>query len=204
MTSLSIGVAGGSGSGKTCVAEAIRDAMAGDAVLLDMDSYYRPLDHIPPAEREHTNFDHPDALDLPLLVEQVNALRAGRAIEKPAYDFTRHTRHAASVRVEPRPVIICEGILLLAFPELRTLFDIKVFVDVPDDIRFIRRLQRDLTERGRTLESVVAQYMATVRPMHLEYVEPSRRHADVILPEGGRNQVGIEMLQARISGALRD
>ncbi len=198
MASLSIGVAGGSGSGKTCVAKAIRDALEGDAVLLDMDSYYRPLDHLTLAEREKTNFDHPDALDIPLMIEQVNALRTGQAIDKPVYDFTRHTRFPDRVRVEPSDVIICEGILLFAFPELRRLFDIKVYVDVPDDIRFIRRLKRDVAKRGRTLESVIEQYLGTVRPMHLEFVEPSRRFADVIIPEGGRNKVGIDMLQARV------
>ncbi len=198
MASLSIGVAGGSGSGKTCVAKAIRDALEGDAVLLDMDSYYRPLDHLTLAEREKTNIDHPDALDIPLMIEQVNALRTGQAIDKPVYDFTRHTRFPDRVRVEPSDVIICEGILLFAFPELRRLFDIKVYVDVPDDIRFIRRLKRDVAKRGRTLESVIEQYLGTVRPMHLEFVEPSRRFADVIIPEGGRNKVGIDMLQARV------
>ncbi len=198
MASLSIGVAGGSGSGKTCVAKAIRDALEGDAVLLDMDSYYRPLDHLTLAEREKTNFDHPDALDIPLMIEQVNALRTGQAIDKPVYDFTRHTRFPDRVRVEPSDVIICEGILLFAFPELRRLFDIKVYVDVPDDIRFIRRLKRDVAKRGRTLESVIEQYLGTVRPMHLEFVEPSRRFADVIIPEVGRNKVGIDMLQARV------
>jgi uridine kinase len=198
MASLSIGVAGGSGSGKTCVAQAIREALEGDAVLLDMDSYYRPLDHLTLAEREETNFDHPDALDIPLMIEQVNALRTGRGIDKPVYDFTRHTRFPDRVRVEPSDVIICEGILLFAFPELRRLFDIKVYVDVPDDIRFIRRLKRDVAKRGRTFESVIEQYLGTVRPMHLEFVEPSRRFADVIIPEGGRNKVGVEMVQARV------
>ncbi len=198
MSSLSIGVAGGSGSGKTCVAQAIRDALEGDAVLLDMDSYYRPLDHLALAEREKTNFDHPDALDIPLMIEQVNALRNGQAIDKPAYDFTRHTRKPDTVRVEPSDVIICEGILLFAFPELRRLFDIKVYVDVPDDIRFIRRLKRDVAKRGRTLEGVIEQYLGTVRPMHIEFVEPSRRFADVIIPEGGKNRVGIDMLQAMV------
>lgn len=198
MNPLTIGVAGGSGSGKTCVAQAISDALDGDAVLLDMDAYYRPLDELPLAEREKTNFDHPDALDIPLMIEQVMALRAGHAIDKPVYDFARHTRKPERVRVEPSDVIICEGILLFAFPELRQLFDIKVFVDVPDDIRFIRRLKRDVAKRGRTLEGVIEQYLGTVRPMHLQFVEPSRMFADVIIPEGGRNRVGIEMVSARV------
>ncbi len=200
---LMVGVAGGTGSGKTTVARALLDALALDAVLLDMDAYYRELGHLSLAERELVNFDHPDALDLDLFVAHLEALVAGRPIEKPTYDFALHTRAERSVRVVPRDVVVVEGILLYADPRVRSFFDVKVFVDVPDDVRFIRRLQRDVLERGRTMESVVAQYLSTVRPMHLEFVEPSKRHADVILPEGGRNRIGVEMLQARVLEEVR-
>jgi uridine kinase len=195
---LVIGVVGGSGSGKTTVARAIYDRLGLDAAFLDQDAYYRDLRHLSLEARSRVNFDHPDAFDTDLLIEQVEALRAGRPIEKPTYDFARHTRAQATVRIEPRDVIIVDGILLFADARLRPLFDIKLFVDVDDDIRFIRRLQRDVQERGRSVEGVIRQYLDTVRPMHLEFVEPSKRYADVILPEGGHNQVGIDMVLARV------
>jgi uridine kinase len=144
------------------------------------------------------NFDHPDAFDTDLLVAHIEALRAGRSIDKPTYDFAQHTRAARTIRLDAREIILVDGILLFAEARLRPLFDIKLFVDVADDIRFIRRLQRDVTERGRTVEGVIRQYLDTVRPMHLEFVEPSKRYADVILPEGGHNQVGIDMVLARV------
>jgi len=199
---LMIGVAGGSGSGKTTVARAIHERLGVDAVFIDQDAYYCDLGHLPLEERIRTNFDHPDALDTDLMVAQLEALAAGRAIDKPTYDFAQHTRAAATVRVESRDVILVDGILLFADARLRRLFDVKVYVDVADDLRFIRRLQRDVSERGRSVDSVVAQYVGTVRPMHLEFVEPSQRYADIIVPEGGRNTIAIQMLEARVAAEI--
>jgi uridine kinase len=199
---LIIAVVGGTGSGKTTVATAIHEAVGLGAVLLDQDAYYRDLSDLTLEERRQVNFDHPDSIDTELLVRHLEELAAGRAIDKPTYDFAAHTRAAASVRVEPREVIIVEGILLLADARLRELFDIRIFVDVGDDVRFIRRLLRDTRERGRTMDHVIQQYLTTVRPMHLEFVEPSKRYADVILPEGGFNRIGIEMVQARVEREL--
>jgi uridine kinase len=199
---LVIGVVGGSGSGKTTVARAIYDALGRDAVFIDQDAYYRDLGHLDLEERKRVNFDHPDAFDTELLVAQLAALVAGEAVDKPTYDFVAHTRAERTVRVEPCDVILVEGILLFADARLRALFDIKVFVDVESDVRFIRRLVRDTAERGRSLETVVQQYLTTVRPMHLEFVEPTKRWADVIIPEGGHNQIGVEMLQARVEAEI--
>lgn len=199
---LIIAVVGGTGSGKTTVARAIHDSLGGGAVLLDQDAYYRDLAHLTLDERRQVNFDHPDSIDTELLIRHLEALAAGQAIEKPTYDFAAHTRAAQRERVEPSEVIIVEGILLLTDPRLRELFDIRIFVDVGDDVRFIRRLLRDTRERGRTMDNVIQQYLSTVRPMHLEFVEPSKRHADVILPEGGFNRIGIEMVQARVEREL--
>jgi len=195
---LVIGVVGGSGSGKTTVARAIYDRLELDAAFLDQDAYYKDLADLPFEARVQVNFDHPDAFDTDLLVEHIEALAGGLTVDKPTYDFAGHTRAAATVRIEPRDVLIVDGILLFADARLRALFDIKIFVDVDDDIRFIRRLRRDVAERGRSMEGVIRQYLATVRPMHLEFVEPSKRYADVILPEGGHNQVGVDMLLARV------
>ena len=199
---LIIAVVGGTGSGKTTVARAIHDSLGGGAVLLDQDAYYRDLAHLTLDERRQVNFDHPDSIDTELLIRHLEALAAGEAIEKPTYDFAAHTRAAQRERVEPSEVIIVEGILLLTDPRLRELFDIRIFVDVGDDVRFIRRLLRDTRERGRTMDNVIQRYLSTVRPMHLEFVEPSKRHADVILPEGGFNRIGIEMVQARVEREL--
>lgn len=200
---LIIGVAGGSGSGKTTVARAIIDPLDLDAVLIDADAYYRDLAHLSLEERKQINFDHPDALDIPLLADHLARLAKGQSIEKPTYDFVAHTRAARTVVVDPRDVVLVDGILIFADSRLRPLFDIKVFVDVAGDVRFIRRMRRDTLERGRRLEDVIDQYLGTVRPMHLEFVEPSKRHADVILPEGGRNAIGIEMIRARVESELQ-
>jgi len=195
---LIIAVVGGSGSGKTTVARTIHASLGLDAAFLDMDAYYLDQQHLSFEERLLVNYDHPDAFDLDLMVEQLGQLNRGEAIEKPTYDFAHHTRADRRELVEPRQAIIVDGILLLAEPRLRALFDIKVFVDVDSDVRFIRRLQRDVEERGRSMTDVIRQYLSTVRPMHLEFVEPSKRYADIIIPEGGHNRVGVEMLLARV------
>ena len=200
---LIIGVAGGSGSGKTTVARAIVDPLDLDALLLDADAYYCDLAHLSLEERKQVNFDHPDALDVPLLADHLTRLAKGQSIEKPTYDFAAHTRAARTVMVEPRDVVLVDGILIFADSRLRPLFDIKVFVDVAGDVRFIRRMRRDILDRGRRLEDVIDQYLGTVRPMHLEFVEPSKRYADVILPEGGQNTIGIEMIRARVESEIQ-
>ena len=198
-TPVVLGVAGGSGSGKTTVVQRILDGLDPmSACLLHHDSYYRDNPHLTLEERARINYDHPDSLETPLMAEQVRQLLAGDPVEVPQYDFTIHRRLTETRRLEPRPLIIIDGILVLAEPELRELMDIRVFVDTDSDVRFIRRLGRDTKERGRTVESVVRQYQETVRPMHVEFVEPSRRHAHIIVPEGGRNEVAIEMLVARL------
>jgi uridine kinase len=198
-----IGIAGGSGSGKTTVLRKIVEAFGPAYIaVLEHDAYYRDLSHLPFEERVQVNFDHPDALETELLRAHLDALLAGKPIEKPVYNFTTHTRAPYTIRVEPRPVIILEGILVLAEPLLRERMDIKLYVDAPDDVRLIRRIRRDMEERGRTIESILAQYERTVRPMHLEFVEPSKRLADVIIPGGGYNQVAIDMVLARIAALL--
>jgi uridine kinase len=194
-----IGVAGGTGSGKTTVArEILRRAGTHQISLIQHDAYYRNLDALPLAQRAMRNFDHPDALDNDLLISHLQELKVGRPVELPVYDFTTHTRTAVTQRVEPHRVVMVEGILIFADAALRRLMDVKIYVDTDPDIRFIRRLQRDIAERGRTMESVIQQYLATVRPMHQEFVEPSKRYADVIIPEGGFNEVAMEMVAARI------
>ena len=199
---LIVGVVGGSGSGKTTVAHAIAESVDGGAVVLDQDAYYRDLAHLTLEERRSINFDHPDSIDTELFVAHLEALAAGEPVDKPTYDFAAHTRAAETVRIEPGRVVVVDGILLFVDPRLRRIFDLRIYVDVADDVRFIRRLLRDLTERGRSLENVIEQYLDTVRPMHLEFVEPSRRHADVIIPEGGQNRVGIEMILAHVQREL--
>lgn len=200
---LIIGVAGGSGSGKTTVTRTIRDSLGVDGAFIDQDAYYRELAHLPLEERQRVNFDHPDSLDLDLFRQQLETLAGGQPIDKPVYDFALHTRSADTVRIEPREVVLVDGILLFADADLRELFDIRIFVDVADDVRFIRRMQRDLMERGRSVDTIVEQYLRTVRPMHLEFVEPSKRYAHVIIPEGGHNRIGIEMVLARVDAELR-
>jgi uridine kinase len=203
MASLVIGICGGTGSGKTTIAEHIIQALPEESVVvIQQDHYYKDLPHLPLDERARQNFDHPDSIDIPLLVAHIRRLRSGQGIERPVYDFTQHQRRAETVRLESRSAVIIEGILLFESMPLRELMDIKIFVDTDADIRFIRRLKRDISERGRTMESVVEQYMATVRPMHLEFVEPSKRHADVIIPEGGYNEVGIDLVIQKIRSLL--
>jgi uridine kinase len=198
-----IGIAGGTGSGKTTVATVILNRVgAGNIAFLPHDAYYKDLADLPRSQRDLINFDHPDSLETDLMVEHLKLLRQGKAVEIPIYDFTTHSRTDRTSKIEPQPVILVEGILVFADPELRDLFDIKIFVDTPPDIRFIRRLERDMVERGRTVESVIQQYQMTVRPMHLEFVEPSKRLADVIIPEGGLNTVAMDMVVARIENML--
>jgi uridine kinase len=200
-----IGICGGTGSGKTTVANRILESVSRDEVVfLQQDSYYLNLDQMPLDYRQMVNFDHPEAIDNDLLVQHVRALRRGEAVELPVYDFRTHTRLAETLHMEPRPIIIVEGILIFAEPRLLKEMDIKVYVDTPDDIRFIRRLRRDVAERGRTVESVIEQYVETVRPMHMQFVEPSKRHADVIIPEGGHNVVSIGLISGRIRERLAD
>lgn len=198
-----IGIAGGTGSGKTTVAQEILRRVGSDKIAyLPHDAYYKDHSHLPPEKRALVNYDHPDSLETSLLVAHIQALKRGQAIERPVYDFTTHSRTRQTVRVEPRPIILVEGILIFVEPALRELFDVKIFVDTDADIRFIRRLRRDIQERGRTVESVIEQYLRTVRPMHLEFVEPSKRYADVIIPEGGFNEVALDMVIARIHHLL--
>jgi uridine kinase len=198
-----IGIAGGTGSGKTTVAEVILKRVGADRIaFLAHDAYYRDLEDLPRAQRDMINFDHPDSLETDLMVRHLEALRRWEAVEIPVYDFTIHSRTMRTRRIEPQPVILVEGILVFAEPALRNLFDVKIFVDTDADIRFIRRLQRDIDERGRTAASVIQQYQTTVRPMHLEFVEPSKRYADVIIPEGGLNTVAMDMVVARTQSLL--
>lgn len=198
-----IGICGGTGSGKTTVANRILESVdAREVAVLQQDSYYRNLQDMPLDFRSAVNFDHPDALDNDLLVKHIRLLKNGQAVELPLYDFRTHTRQAETRRIEPKPIVIVEGILIFADARLRSEFDIRIFVDTPDDIRFIRRLQRDVADRGRTVESVIEQYLSTVRPMHMEFVEPSKRDADIIIPEGGHNPVGIDLISGRIRERL--
>ena len=192
---LVIGVAGGSGSGKTTVVRRIVESIGdGQVVVLEHDRYYRDRNDLRLEERAALNYDHPDSLETDLLVQHVEALRDGRSVDAPMYDFARHARQSSTEPVAPRRAIIVEGILIYTDAALRRLMDVKVFVDTDDDTRFIRRLQRDISERGRTVQSVIDQYLSTVKPMHLEFVEPSKRYADIIIPQGGHNAVAIDML----------
>lgn len=198
-----IGVAGGTGSGKTLLVQEIMGQIGAEHVTrIQHDAYYLDRSGIPPADRQAINYDHPDALETSLLVDHVRALRAGRVAAVPVYDFATHTRRAETIRAEPRRTILIEGILVLAEPALRELMDIRVFVDTDPDLRILRRLKRDMTERRRSLDSIMEQYLETVRPMHLEFVEPSKRHAHIIVPEGGRNEVAIDMLIAKIKSVM--
>jgi uridine kinase len=195
---LVLGIAGGTGSGKTTIALALVEAIGEHAVRLDHDSYYKDNSHLAPEARAEINYDHPDALDNDLIQAHVVALKRGEPIEKPLYDFREHNRKTETTRVMPAPVILVEGILALAIPSLRAEMDIKIFVDTDPDIRLMRRIRRDLEQRGRSFASIRAQYYKTVRPMHLAFVEPSKRFADVIIPEGGENHIAIDLIVGRI------
>ena len=198
-----IGISGGTGSGKTTVANKIVAKVGTDNVVyLQQDSYYRNLGDMPLEIKRHVNFDHPDALDNDLMINHLQTLKAGESIDQPIYDYTTHSRTTATRHIEPRPIIILEGILVFYSPELRSMMDLKIFVDTDADIRFIRRLQRDIEDRGRSPQSVMEQYQTTVRPMHLQFVEPSKRYADIIIPEGGSNLVGIDLITEKIKAIL--
>ncbi|WP_288658258.1 uridine kinase [uncultured Limosilactobacillus sp.] len=198
-----IGVTGGSGSGKTTVSKAIYNQLHGQAIqIITQDTYYNDQDDMTMAERKAVNYDHPLAFDTDLLIEQLADLRNNKAIEMPVYDYTQYTRSAETVHVEPQDVIILEGILILDDERLRELMDIKVYVDTDDDIRIIRRIKRDMAERGRTLDSVINQYLATVKPMYHQFVEPTKRYADIIVPEGGENRVAIDILTTKVRDIL--
>ncbi len=198
-----VGVAGGTGSGKTTVvSEIIKGLKPGDAAIIAHDSYYKDRSLMPPEQRAQVNYDHPDALETSLLVQHLKLLRCGQAVDVPCYDFATHTRRPVTERLLPCKVIVVEGILILAEPELRELFSIKIFVDTDADIRFIRRMERDIAERARTRSSVVEQYLQSVRPMHLEFVEPSKRFADVIIPDGGYNLVAVDMLLTKLRSII--
>ena len=197
--SIVFGVGGGTASGKTTVADAILDAVgAAQVAYLPHDAYYRQMNHLPFSERARLNYDHPDSLETELLISHIEELLSGQPVQVPVYDFTSHTRTQETRPVEPSPIILIDGILIFTNARLRELMDIKVYVDTDGDVRFIRRLQRDMHERGRSLDSIISQYMETVRPMHLEFVEPSKRYADVIVPHGGLNKVAMDMVVARL------
>lgn len=199
-----IGIAGGTGSGKTTVANVILNRVGKDRIAyLPHDAYYRDLRDLPKEQRATINFDHPNSLESELMGEHILKLKKWEAIDIPVYDFSIHTRTEKTIHVGAHPVIIVEGILIFSEPELRNLFDVKIFVDTDPDIRFIRRLQRDIAERGRTTDMVIHQYLSTVRPMHLEFVEPSKRYAHIIIPEGGLNEVAMDMIIARIEALLQ-
>lgn len=208
MTPLVVGLAGGTASGKTTVTRKIREALRGYRVaFIDQDAYYKAMADLSLAERREVNFDHPDAFDTELLVQHLRELRAGRPIQKPVYNFVTFTREPHTVPVEPADLILIEGILVLHIQPIRELLDVKIFVDAEDDVRIIRRLTRDIKERGRDFDHVVSQYLRHVRPMHMGFVEPSKRHADIIVPHGGNNDIAIDMLvgalRARLPGSGR-
>lgn len=194
-----IGVTGGSGSGKTSVSQAIYNYFPGKSIMmLEQDSYYKNQDHLSFEERLETNYDHPFAFDTDLLIDHLNELLCYNSIKKPVYDYTKHTRSGETIYQEPKEVIILEGILILEDARLRELMDIKLYVDTDDDIRIIRRIKRDIEERGRTLDNVIDQYLTVVKPMHTQFIEPTKKHADIIIPEGGRNQVAIDLMTTKI------
>jgi uridine kinase len=200
---LIIGIAGGTGSGKSTVARRVAEALTASSVaFIDMDAYYKNFAHLPMAERKRVNWDHPDAFDLDLFVEHLSRLSDGEAIEKPAYDFVQHVRSPHTIAIAPSDVVVIDGILLFVDARVRSLCDVKVYVDADADVRLIRRLRRDIAQRGRPFDEILEQYLSTVRPMHLQFVEPSKRYADVIVPRGGHNTVAIEMIVAKIHRRL--
>ena len=202
---LVIGIAGGSGSGKTTVAQTILQRVGPDRIsFLQHDAYYKDLSGLPPVQRAEVNFDHPNSLENELLIRHIQQLKKGKVVEVPIYDFSTHSRTDRTFKVYPRNVILVEGILIFSETTLRELFDVKIFVDTDSDLRFIRRLQRNIAERGRNTESVIKQYLSTVRPMHMDFVEPSKRYADVIIPEGGFNTAALDMVVARIESMIND
>ncbi|MBO5077954.1 MAG: uridine kinase [Clostridia bacterium] len=203
MESLTIGIAGGTGSGKSTVARIIRDSFGEDVALLKCDDYYKAHHELTFEERSRMNYDHPDAFDTGLMVEHIKALKEGRAVDSPVYDFTVHDRSEETRRIEPGRVLLVDGIMVLALAEVRELLDIKIFVDTDADVRILRRIRRDVKERGRSLDSVIAQYVETVKPMHEAYVEPSKRYADLIIPQGGRNSVAMDLLRSCIRNHLQ-
>jgi uridine kinase len=204
MKPLIIGIAGGTGSGKSTVARKVAEALVSSSVaFLDMDAYYKNFVHLPMAERRRVNWDHPEAFDVDLLVEHVQRLAAGEHVEKPVYDFVEHARSTATLPVAPSDVIVIDGILLFVDERVRDLCDVKVYVDADADVRLIRRVRRDMASRGRPLDEILEQYLSTVRPMHLQFVEPSKRYADVIVPRGGHNTVAIEMIIAKIQRRIQ-
>ena len=201
---LVIGIAGGSGAGTTTVAQEILQRVGPSRIaFLQHDSYYKDLSGLPPAQRVEVNFDHPNSLETELLIQHIACLRDNKPVEVPIYDFSTHSRTTKTFTVQPRGVILVEGILIFTEAALREMFDVKIFVDTDSDLRFIRRLERDIAERGRTTESVIKQYQLTVRPMHMEFVEPSKRYADVIIPEGGHNTAALDMVVARVEALLK-
>lgn len=203
MSAIVIGVAGGTGSGKTCFAEAIADRVGRErAILLSQDAYYHDPSHLEPEARTKVNYDHPDAYDTDLLLSHLDALKRGDAIPKLAYDYVAHARVTPSETIAPKPLILLEGILVLGDSRVRERLDIKLFIDTDADVRVLRRLARDVLDRGRTIESVTEQYLRSVRPMHLEFTEPSKRHADLIIPEGAMNQVALDVVGARVEALL--
>ena len=201
---ITIGIAGGTGSGKTTITRRILDEFGGDVSVLYHDNYYKRHDDIPFAERKKLNYDHPNAFDTPLLVQHLDALRAGQPVACPTYDYTVHNRAAETITVVPAKVVVVEGILIFAEPELRERLDIKIFVDTDADVRILRRIVRDVRDRGRDLESIVTQYLTTVKPMHEQFVEPTRKFADIIVLEGGHNLVALDMIMQRIAGHIKE
>ncbi|MBT3479397.1 MAG: uridine kinase [Candidatus Marinimicrobia bacterium] len=198
-----IGISGGTGSGKTSIAKSLLEEYGeGEVVVVEQDAYYRNISNLPLEERHKQNFDHPDAIDIELFNQQLISLIKGQSIKMPIYDFSTHSRNDETRNVDTHHVIVVEGILALHYLSLRELMDIKIFVDTPDDIRFIRRLSRDVEERGRTVNSVIEQYLKTVRPMHQQFVEPSKYYSDIIIPEGGQNKVAIDLLRTKINAIL--
>ncbi len=200
-----IGIAGGSGSGKTLVSNRIYEDIGSEKVtIIQQDSYYKELNHLTFDERKKQNFDHPDAFDSKLLFDHLIELLSGREIEQPVYDFKTHTRKKETIRISDNVIIVLEGILILHYPEIRNILDIKVYVDTDDDVRLIRRIRRDVEERGRSLNSILEQYENSVRPMHLQFVEPTKRYADIIIPEGGHNLVAVDLLKTKIQALLSE